>query len=33
MQAVGFDNQQYLKTQSEQIQKRLAQFGVWRQAV
>ena len=27
MQAVGFDNQQYLKTQSEQIQKRIAQFG------
>ena len=27
MQAVGFDNQKYLKTQSEQIQKRIAQFG------
>ena len=27
MQAVGFDNQKYLETQSEQIQKRIAQFG------
>ena len=27
MAAIGFDNQQYLKTQSEQIRKRIAQFG------
>ena len=27
MNAVGFDNQKYLKTQSEQIKKRIAQFG------
>ena len=27
MQAVGFDNQKYLKTQSEHIQERIAQFG------
>ena len=27
MAAIGFDNQQYLKTQSEQIRKRIDQFG------
>lgn len=27
MRAVGFDNQKYLETQSEQIRKRIAQFG------
>jgi uncharacterized protein (UPF0371 family) len=27
MKSVGFDNQKYLTTQSEQIQKRIAQFG------
>ena len=27
MAAIGFDNQQYLKTQSEQIRRRIAQFG------
>ena len=27
MAAIGFDNQQYLTTQSEQIKKRIAQFG------
>ena len=27
MNAVGFDNQKYLTTQSEQIRKRIAQFG------
>ena len=27
MQAIGFDNNQYLKTQSEQIRHRIAQFG------
>ena len=27
MGAIGFDNQKYLTTQSEQIQKRIAQFG------
>ena len=27
MNKIGFDNQQYLKTQSEQIRKRIAQFG------
>ena len=27
MAAIGFDNQKYLKTQSEQIRKRIAQFG------
>lgn len=27
MAAIGFDNQQYLKTQSEQIKRRIAQFG------
>ena len=27
MNAVGFDNQKYLMTQSEQIRKRIAQFG------
>ena len=25
--AIGFDNQKYLDTQSEQIRKRIAQFG------
>ena len=27
MKAIGFDNEKYLKTQSEQIRKRIAQFG------
>ena len=27
MKTVGFDNQKYLVTQSEQIRKRIAQFG------
>ena len=27
MPAIGFDNQKYLTTQSEQIKKRIAQFG------
>ena len=27
MQTIGFDNQKYLATQSEQIRKRIAQFG------
>ena len=27
MKAIGFDNNQYLKTQSEQIRKRISQFG------
>ena len=27
MAAIGFDNQKYLTTQSEQIKKRIAQFG------
>ena len=27
MNAIGFDNQQYLQTQSEQIRRRIAQFG------
>ena len=27
MKAIGFDNQKYLKTQSEQIRKRISQFG------
>ena len=27
MKAIGFDNQKYLVTQSEQIKKRIAQFG------
>ena len=27
MNAIGFDNQKYLATQSEQIRKRIAQFG------
>ena len=27
MKAIGFDNEMYLKTQSEQIRRRIAQFG------
>ena len=27
MGAIGFDNQKYLTTQSEQIKRRIAQFG------
>ena len=27
MKRIGFDNEKYLKTQSEQIRKRIAQFG------
>ena len=27
MAAIGFDNQKYLRTQSEQIKRRIAQFG------
>ena len=27
MKAIGFDNEKYLKTQSEQIVKRIGQFG------
>ncbi len=27
MAAIGFDNQKYLTTQSEQIKRRIAQFG------